>query len=81
MNPARRKAVIRAWERRMRTELRHPVLGYSVSYRRAVELQAPVALAHGFQIGKNGHAGGGTEWDRSFRRLVAGGGGSIVGSG
>jgi CRISPR-associated protein Cas1 len=35
-----RKTVIRAWERRMTTEVRHPVFGYEVSYRRAVELQA-----------------------------------------
>jgi CRISP-associated protein Cas1 len=41
-----RKAVIRAWERRMRTELRHPMFGYSVSYRRAIELQARVLAAH-----------------------------------
>ncbi len=41
-----RKAVIRAWERRMTTELRHPVFGYSVSYRRAVELQARILAAH-----------------------------------
>jgi CRISP-associated protein Cas1 len=46
MNPAGRKAVIRAWERRMRTELRHPVFGYSVSYGRAVELQARILGAH-----------------------------------
>lgn len=41
-----RKAVIRAWERRMRTELRHPMFGYAVSYRRAVELQARILAAH-----------------------------------
>ena len=41
-----RKAVIRAWERRMRTELRHPMFGYTVSYRRAVELQARILAAH-----------------------------------
>ena len=41
-----RKAVIRAWERRMTTELRHPMFGYSVSYRRAVELQARILAAH-----------------------------------
>ncbi|HET6190567.1 MAG TPA: CRISPR-associated endonuclease Cas1 [Trebonia sp.] len=40
-----RKAVIRAWERRMRTELRHPMFGYTVSYRRAVELQARILAA------------------------------------
>jgi CRISP-associated protein Cas1 len=46
LTAAGRKAVIRAWERRMRTELRHPVFGYSVSYRRAVELQARILAAH-----------------------------------
>src|SRR5690606_33962996 len=39
LTPEGRKAVIRAWERRMSTNLRHPLFGYSVSYRRAVELQ------------------------------------------
>jgi CRISPR-associated protein Cas1 len=37
-----RKTVIRAWERRMTTELRHPLFGYKVSYRRAAELQARI---------------------------------------
>lgn len=37
-----RRTVIRAWERRMSTQLRHPLFGYSVSYRRAVELQARI---------------------------------------
>jgi CRISPR-associated protein Cas1 len=41
-----RKAVIRAWERRMTTEVRHPLFGYTVSYRRAVELQARILAAH-----------------------------------
>lgn len=40
-----RKAVIRAWERRMTTEVRHPLFGYQVSYRRAVELQARMLAA------------------------------------
>lgn len=40
-----RKAVIRAWERRMSTQLRHPLFGYSVSYRRAIELQARILAA------------------------------------
>lgn len=40
-----RKAVIRAWERRMTTEVRHPLFGYQVSYRRAVELQARILAA------------------------------------
>ena len=37
-----RKSVIRAWERRMTTEVKHPMFGYAVSYRRAVELQARI---------------------------------------
>ena len=41
-----RRTVIRAWERRMTTSVRHPVFGYSVSYRRAVELQARILAAH-----------------------------------
>jgi len=40
-----RKTVIRAWERRMTTEVRHPKFGYAVSYRRAVELQARILAA------------------------------------
>lgn len=40
-----RKTVIRAWERRMSTEIRHPLFGYSVSYRRALELQARILAA------------------------------------
>jgi CRISP-associated protein Cas1 len=41
-----RRTVLRAWERRMTTTVRHPVFGYSVSYRRAVELQARILAAH-----------------------------------
>jgi CRISP-associated protein Cas1 len=40
-----RRTVIRAWERRMTTEVRHPLFGYQVSYRRAVELQARILAA------------------------------------
>jgi CRISPR-associated protein Cas1 len=40
-----RKTVIRAWERRMTTEVRHPTFGYKVSYRRATELQARMLAA------------------------------------
>jgi CRISPR-associated protein Cas1 len=46
LTAAGRKAVIRAWERRMTTHIRHPMFGYTVSYRRAVELQARVLAAH-----------------------------------
>ncbi len=41
-----RRTVLRAWERRMTTTVRHPVFGYSVSYRRAVELQARIVAAY-----------------------------------
>ena len=37
-----RKAVLRAWERRMTKQVRHPLFGYTVSYRRAAELQARI---------------------------------------
>ena len=40
-----RKTVIRTWERRMTTHVRHPVFGYQVSYRRAAELQARMLAA------------------------------------
>jgi CRISP-associated protein Cas1 len=40
-----RKTVIRAWERRLATEVRHPLFGYKVSYRRAAELQARILAA------------------------------------
>ena len=40
-----RKTVIRAWERRMTTQVRHLMFGYQVSYRRAVELQARILAA------------------------------------
>ena len=40
-----RKTVIRAWERRMTTQVRHPMFGYQVCYRRAVELQARILAA------------------------------------
>jgi CRISPR-associated protein Cas1 len=41
-----RRTVIRAWERRLSTHIRHPLFGYSVSYRRAIELQARILAGH-----------------------------------
>ncbi len=41
-----RKAVLRAYERRMATELRHPTFQYKVSYRRVIEVQARLLAAH-----------------------------------
>ncbi len=40
-----RRTVLRAWERRLSTTIRHPLFGYTVSYRRAIELQARILAA------------------------------------
>lgn len=45
LTPSGRKAVIAGYERRMRTELRHPVFGYQASYRRTLEIQARLLAA------------------------------------
>lgn len=42
LTSAGRRAVIGAFERRMSTVIRHPIFGYSVSYRRVMELQARI---------------------------------------
>ena len=42
LTPPGRKAVIAAFERRMATEIQHPLFRYRVSYRRAIELQARI---------------------------------------
>jgi CRISPR-associated protein Cas1 len=39
LTPAGRKAVFSSWERRLADGVTHPLFGYKVSYRRAVELQ------------------------------------------
>jgi len=41
-----RRSVIRAYERRMSHEIKHPLFGYRVSYRRAVDVQARLLAAH-----------------------------------
>ena len=41
-----RKAVLAAYERRLDTEVRHPVFGYTITYRRVLEVQARVLAAH-----------------------------------
>jgi CRISP-associated protein Cas1 len=46
LTPDGRRTVIRAWERRMTTSVRHPVFGYQVTYRRAIELQARILAAY-----------------------------------
>lgn len=40
-----RKQVIRSYERRMTTELKHPLFGYKASYRRTLEIQARLLAA------------------------------------
>lgn len=46
LTPDGRRTVLRAWERRMTTSVRHPVFGYQVTYRRAIELQARILAAY-----------------------------------
>lgn len=40
-----RRKLIAAYERRMATELRHPLFGYRASYRRTLEIQARLLVA------------------------------------
>jgi CRISPR-associated protein Cas1 len=40
-----RKKFIRAYERRVQTELKHPIFGYRASYRRSLEIQARLLAA------------------------------------
>jgi CRISPR-associated protein Cas1 len=40
MVPEAKKKVIAAYEQRINTEIKHPIFGYKVSYRRVLELQA-----------------------------------------
>ena len=41
-----RKAVIKAYERRMATEIIHPIFKYKASWRRTVEIQARMILGY-----------------------------------
>jgi CRISPR-associated protein Cas1 len=41
-----RKRFIQTYERRMRTELKHPTFGYRASYRRTLEIQARLLAAN-----------------------------------
>jgi CRISPR-associated protein Cas1 len=40
-----RKAVLKAYERRLETKVRHPVFGYQISYRRVLDVQARLLAA------------------------------------
>lgn len=46
LREAGRKAMLRAYERRMSHEIKHPVFGYRISYRRALEVQCRILAAH-----------------------------------
>jgi len=45
LSPKARRAVIAAYERRMEQEIVHPMFGYTVSYRRIIEVQARLLAA------------------------------------
>jgi CRISPR-associated protein Cas1 len=40
LTPAGRRAVLSGWERRLAADVTHPVFGYTLSYRRVVQVQA-----------------------------------------
>ena len=44
LREAGRRTLIAAYERRVQTEFRHPVFGYQVTWRRAMEIQARMVL-------------------------------------
>lgn len=44
MNDSARKTLIAAYERRMATEIRHPIFGHSATWRRCIEIQARQVL-------------------------------------
>lgn len=46
LTPAGRKAVLRAYERRLDVEVKHPVFGYRISYRRLFDVQTRLLAAH-----------------------------------
>lgn len=46
MTDTTRKALIGAYERRMQTELTHPIFGYKASWRRIIEIQARMILGY-----------------------------------
>ena len=46
LKPRARRAFIAAYERRMRHEIKHPMFGYKISYRRTLEVQARLLGRH-----------------------------------
>lgn len=45
LTDAGRKTVLRAYERRLETKIKHPVFGYQISYRRVLDVQARLLAA------------------------------------
>ena len=45
LTQAGRKKVVAAYERRMASDLRHPLFGYKATYRRTLEIQARLLAA------------------------------------
>ena len=46
MTDAGRRSVIAAYERRLESEITHPIFGYKISYRRILEVQARLLARH-----------------------------------
>ncbi len=46
LQPTGRRVALRAYERRMSAQIKHPLFGYRVSYRRALEVQCRLFAAH-----------------------------------
>ena len=46
MTDSTRKAVVKAYERRMSTEITHPLFKYKATWRRVVEIQARMILGY-----------------------------------
>jgi CRISPR-associated protein Cas1 len=46
LTPDGRRTVLRAYERRLNTEVTHPMFGYRITYRRVLDVQARILAAH-----------------------------------
>lgn len=46
LTPNGRRTVLRAYERRLATEIKHPIFGYRISYRRVLDVQARLLAAY-----------------------------------
>lgn len=46
LSPSGRKKIIAAFERRLASEITHPVFGYRVSWRRVLEIQGRLLARH-----------------------------------